>query len=168
MDLFVKGCDLVDEIKNMTGLTGMLRAFAQLIKECENRESMAFIGMPFTCTPLVDFFVYVARDLVNRKYYFPEPELKKGYELFLGDDRIESRPSGPIKADIVVVMGGIAMPDKWDIEEARSAVQRLSHGKSKVLGVCFMDIFNKAGWMDSMPFDYVENCYISTDAYELK
>jgi len=157
----------LEEIKNATGLTGMLRSFAQIVKQCERRESMAFIGMPFTCTPLIDFYVYVVRDMVGSKYYYPEPDLNRGYELTLGEDRIVSTPASIIAADIVVVMGGIAMPDKWDVDEARSAIEKLSHDQTVVIGACFMDIFNKSGWMEDMPFDYIENCYISTDAYEV-
>ncbi|HOP08981.1 MAG TPA: DUF2124 family protein [Candidatus Methanofastidiosa archaeon] len=157
----------MEEIRNATGLTGMLRSFAQVIKDCERRESIAFVGMPFTCTPLIDFFVYVIRDLVENKYYFPDPDLGRGYELYLGGDRIESAPVGPRKVDIVVVMGGVAMPGNWEVDDANGVIEKLSHKDTVVVGACFMDMFEKAGWIGSVPFDYIENCHISTDAYKV-
>jgi len=36
-------------------------------------------------------------------------------------------------------------------EEVRALIQK--HGGVKVLGVCFMNMFEKAGWLDTVSFD---------------
>jgi len=145
----------------------MLHSFAKIVKDCEKKSSIAFIGIPFTCTPLVDFFVYVIRDMCEKKYYLPEPNTDTVYELELGKHRVESRHvklDG--KVDIVVIMGGLAMPEQWDISQTKNMIGILSHDKTSVIGACYMDIFKKTGWIRELNFDYVENSYLSTDAYK--
>jgi hypothetical protein len=49
-------------------------------------------------------------------------------------------------------MGGLAMPNipltKGDVKDL---VRR--YGNAKVVGVCFMSMFEKAGWLDTISFD---------------
>ncbi|MBN1786213.1 MAG: DUF2124 family protein [Candidatus Methanofastidiosa archaeon] len=161
-----KGSGNIEDIQKAPGIKGMLNSFANIVMSCESRSSIAFIGIPYTCTPLVDFFVYVVRDMCEKKYYIPESDFKTAYELYLGKHRVEARPANIEKVDIVVILGGLAMPEKWEIEEVKGAIEILSHEGTTIVGACFMDIFKKAGWVKTIPFDYVENSYLSTDAYK--
>jgi hypothetical protein len=36
-------------------------------------------------------------------------------------------------------------------EQVQALIER--HGSVKVIGVCFMSMFEKAGWLDTVPFD---------------
>ena len=60
---------------------------------------------------------------------------------------------------VIVFMGGLAMPNmpltKGDVREL---VQR--YGNVKVIGVCFMSMFEKAGWLDTISFDMMIDAII--------
>ena len=53
---------------------------------------------------------------------------------------------------VIVIMGGLAMPN---VPVTKEQVQALvaRHGNVKVIGVCFMSMFEKAGWLDTVSFD---------------
>ena len=60
------------------------------------------------------------------------------------------------EADVVVILGGMAMP-KIGVkpEEMKEFLEKIKY--KKLIGVCFMSIFERAGWCSMLPFDYVMN-----------
>jgi hypothetical protein len=49
-------------------------------------------------------------------------------------------------------MGGLAMPNvPIKKDEVKALIQR--HSNVKVVGICFMNMFEKAGWLDTISFD---------------
>jgi len=62
-------------------------------------------------------------------------------------------------ADVVVILGGMAMP-KIGVkpEEMKDFLSKMKY--KKLMGVCFMSIFEKAGWCQALPFDLVMNVTI--------
>jgi hypothetical protein len=51
-------------------------------------------------------------------------------------------------------MGGLAMPNMpLTKEDVKELIQR--HGNVKVIGVCFMNMFEKAGWPGTVSFDLI-------------
>jgi hypothetical protein len=49
-------------------------------------------------------------------------------------------------------MGGLSMPNvPVKKEQVKAVVDR--HPGAAVIGVCFMNMFEKAGWLDSVSFD---------------
>ena len=73
-----------------------------------------------------------------------------------------------LRPKAVVIMGGLAMPDvPVHKEQVRDLIKK--HGSVKVIGVCFMGMFEKAGWPDTVPFDMVIDATIdpvSTETVE--
>lgn len=65
-------------------------------------------------------------------------------------------------ADVVVILGGMAMP-KIGVkpEEMKGFLTKINY--MKLIGVCFMSIFEKAGWCQALKFDYVMNMIIEGD-----
>ena len=59
-------------------------------------------------------------------------------------------------ADVVVILGGMAMP-KIGVkpEEMKDFLTKIKY--KKLIGVCFMSIFEKSGWCETLPFDFVMN-----------
>jgi hypothetical protein len=56
-------------------------------------------------------------------------------------------------------MGGLAMPNMpVSKEDVKQVVQR--HPNVKVIGVCFMSMFEKAGWLDEVSFDMIIDAII--------
>jgi hypothetical protein len=52
----------------------------------------------------------------------------------------------------VVVMGGLSMPNvPVKVEQVKSVLDK--HAGAAVIGVCFMHMFEKAGWTGTISFD---------------
>jgi hypothetical protein len=52
----------------------------------------------------------------------------------------------------LIVMGGLSMPNiPVTAEQAKAIIDR--HAGAAVIGVCFMRMFEKAGWLETITFD---------------
>ena len=72
--------------------------------------------------------------------------------------------ANPDKPDAIVVLGGLAMP-KFGCapEDVLNMIEEASGDKSpKIIGVCFMGIFDRAGWTDKIPFDVLIDTRMET------
>jgi hypothetical protein len=61
-------------------------------------------------------------------------------------------PAPALKPKAIVVMGGLSMPNvPVKAEEVKAVIGR--HAGAVVIGVCFMHMFEKAGWLGTVKFD---------------
>ena len=69
---------------------------------------------------------------------------------------LKDEVSDPHGSDVVVLLGGLSMP-KYDVdtEELNALVNDILKEDGRIIGVCFMDMFAKAGWLDKVDFDCV-------------
>ena len=69
---------------------------------------------------------------------------------------LKDEVSNPHDSDVVVLLGGLSMP-KYDVdtEEAKALVADILKEYGQLIGVCFMDMFAKAGWLEKVDFDCV-------------
>jgi hypothetical protein len=65
-------------------------------------------------------------------------------------------------ADVIVILGGMAMP-KIGVKpgEMKDFLAKMKY--KKLIGVCFMSIFEKSGWCEALQFDYLMNMIIEGD-----
>jgi hypothetical protein len=57
-----------------------------------------------------------------------------------------------LKPKAVVILGGLSMPNvPVKAEQVKSVIDK--HPGSAVIGVCFMHMFEKAGWLNTITFD---------------
>jgi hypothetical protein len=57
-----------------------------------------------------------------------------------------------LKPRVIVIMGGLAMPNMpVTKEQVKDLITR--YPDVIVVGVCFMSMFEKAGWLDTVEFD---------------
>jgi len=149
----------VNKITEIKGLGGMLNGFRDLVKD---DRSITFIGTPGFCTPFATFLGYPVRD--KKLAFIPNLKLEKARELVLTEHGLElGKATGP-DADVVVVLGGMAMPKIGvSIDEIAALLRRINY--KKLIGICFMGIFEEAGWLDSpaLKFDYVMDTIITGD-----
>ncbi|MFA7562802.1 MAG: DUF2124 family protein, partial [Methanoculleus sp.] len=59
-----------------------------------------------------------------------------------------------ISPKVIVLMGGLAMPGVPVTKEEVQAVVA-AHPGAKVVGICFMQMFEKMGWIDAFTFDLI-------------
>ncbi len=60
---------------------------------------------------------------------------------------MEFGDSADPKADVVAILGGLAMP-KANIkpEEINEIIENVLKKDGKIIGLCYMDIFRESGW----------------------
>ncbi len=135
------------------GLNGQLVTFK---KEVGDAKKITFIGSPGVCTPFAEFLAYSVRD--KETCFIPLLDIgechefeHKSYAMVLKDELYD-----PHKSDVVVLLGGLSMP-KYDVDtnELMVLVNEILKDDGKLMGVCFMNMFEKAGWLEKIDFDCV-------------
>ena len=57
-----------------------------------------------------------------------------------------------LKPKAMVILGGLSMPNvPVKVEQIKAVIDR--HPGALVVGVCFMNMFEKAGWLSTVAFD---------------
>ena len=102
----------MEDIYEWKGLNGQLATFK---KEVGDVEKITFIGSPGVCTPFAEFMAYAVRD--KETHFIPLLDIDdchqfelKSYAMVLNDE-----VSNPKDSDVVVLLGGLAMP-KYDVD----------------------------------------------------
>ena len=147
----------MEKIQDVKGLGGMLNGFRDLVKD---DETVTFIGTPGFCMPFALFQGFPVR---NKKLAFvPNLDLDKTKEVVATEYGMELGELTTPDADVVVILGGLAMPKIGvGIEEMKETLAKIRY--KTLIGVCFMGILQQAGWCDAMDFDYVMNTTLIGD-----
>lgn len=144
--------------EQLTGVPGMLRPFKAYLREAGLNEGdqVVYYGCPGTCTPFIELLGFAVRDLPLEQVYVPyadEAAAKairpvKGVGMQVSDDAVSVDPK------VIVLMGGLSMPGVPVEKEAVQAAVA-AHPGAKVVGICFMQMFEKMGWLDTFDFDLI-------------
>ena len=125
-------------------------------KEVGDAQKITFVGSPGVCTPFAEFLAYSVRD--KETCFIPLLDIdechefeNKSYAMVLKDELYDPHNSG-----VVVLLGGLSMP-KYDVDtdELMVLVNEILKDDGKLMGVCFMNMFEKAGWLEKIDFDCV-------------
>ena len=139
--------------KSVPGILRPFKEYCQSIGISEN-DQIAYYGCSGTCTPFVELLAIGIRGLKAEQVFVPLLDEKKAKKLQNVQDIGMQVIGGPaeLHPKAMVIMGGLAMPDvPVKKEEVRDIIQK--HKPAKVIGVCFMSMFEKAGWLDTVSFD---------------
>lgn len=143
----------MEDVLDWKGINGQLVTFK---KEVGDAQKITFVGSPGVCTPFAELLAYTVRD--KESHFIPLLDIddchqfeSKPYGMVLKDE-----VSNPHGSDVVVLLGGLSMP-KYDVdtEEAKALVADILKENGQLIGVCFMDMFAKAGWLEKVDFDCV-------------
>ena len=143
----------MEDVNEWKGINGQLVSFKN---EVGDAQKITFVGSPGVCTPFAELLAYTVRD--RETYFIPLLDVddchrfeEKPYAMVLSDE-----VSDPRDSDVVVLLGGLSMP-KYDVdtEDAKALVSDILKEDGLLIGVCFMDMFAKAGWLDKIDFDCV-------------
>ena len=143
----------MEDVLEWKGINGQIVTFK---KEVGDAEKITFVGSPGVCTPFAELLAYAVRD--KETHFIPLLDADdchqfeaKSYAMVLKDE-----VSDPKESDVVVLLGGLSMP-KYDVdtEDAKALVADILKEDGQIIGVCFMDMFSKAGWLEKIDFDCV-------------
>ena len=151
------------------GITGFLRTFKQIVEDIDKEKEIkkiVFTGNKFTCTPFVELLTYVIRSMNKEILYVPAINLDEPYKVILSNVDCDFVNGGdPFNPDLVVIMGGLAMKGGPEIQSVEKFLEKIGNNNKKVIGVCFMGIFEKSGWCDVIPFDYMIDTFMDSLIY---
>lgn len=151
------------------GITGFLRSFKQIIEDINKEKEIkkiVFTGNKFTCTPFVELLTYVIRSMNKEIIYVPAINLDDPYKVILSSVDCDFIKGGdPYNPDLVIVMGGLAMPGGPEIPSVEKFLEKIGNKDKKVIGVCFMSIFEKSGWCNVIPFDHMIDIFMDSSIF---
>ena len=138
------------------GVPGILRPFKEFVeaKGLKKGDQIVYYGVPGTCTPFVELLGFALRSLELEQVYVPFVDESKAKKIsHVKDVGMQARVSPVVlKPRAIVVMGGLSMPNVPVKAEQIKAVLDKYPGAA-VIGVCFMHMFEKAGWLGTVSFD---------------
>lgn len=143
----------MQDIDNWKGINGQIVTFKN---EVGDAQKITFVGSPGVCTPFAELLAYAIRD--KESHFIPLVNIDDCHQfesktcgMVLNDE-----VSNPHDSDVVVLLGGLSMP-KYDLdtEDVNDLVKNIIKEDGRIIGVCFMDMFSKAGWLDKVSFDCV-------------
>ncbi len=147
-------------IETAKGLSPLLKAFKAQMAELgmKTMSKIVFMGSVGTCVPFIELFAYTLRNDRVNMFLVPDAILEEtrfvwhvpgiGMQVGGGAD--------PHDADFVVILGGLSMPgSKVDASGVAGRAREILKPGGKVVGICFMGMFEKAGWYGKVPFDLV-------------
>lgn len=135
----------------------MLRPFKQYLVKVglPAGARIVYYGCPGTCTPFIELLAFAIRDLPVEQIFVPYLDEAKARTLRPVPDvgmQIGDAPQGPLDPRVVVVMGGLAMPNV-PVTAGQAATVLAHYPEATPIGVCFMGMFEKEGWTAAIDFD---------------
>jgi hypothetical protein len=139
--------------KSVPGILRPFKEYCQSIGLGEG-DQIAYYGCVGTCTPFVELLAVAIRGLKAEQVFVPLLDEGKAKKITNVPD-VGMQVNGgqaALRPKALVIMGGLAMPD-MPVKKEQVADLIRRHGNVKVIGVCFMSMFEKAGWLDTVTFD---------------
>lgn len=145
--------DIMEKINEFKGINGNLLAFKEAVGDAEK---ITFAGTPGVCTPFAELFAYVVRN--KESVFVTLTDIKSAKKIELTPQGMQlSEPTNP-QADVVALLGGLSMPkSNVTVEEVNEMISQILKKDGKIIGLCYMDMFKEAGWLDKVDFDYIIN-----------
>ena len=151
------------EKEALRGVTGIIRPFKEYMISLglEKGDQVVYYGCVGTCTPFVELLAVGIRGLHLSQVFVPLLDESKARMITDVPD-VGMQASGAhatVSPKVIVIMGGLSMPMMPTTKEmVRDLAER--HPDAKVAGVCFQDMFARAGWLDVVPFDFTISAMI--------
>jgi hypothetical protein len=138
------------------GVLGILRPFKEFIEKngLKKGDQIVYYGVPGTCTPFVELLAFTVRSLELKQVFVPFVDESRAKKIGHVDDAGMQARAGPVTLNpkTIVIMGGLSMPNvPVKAEQVKSVVDK--HSGAALIGVCFMHMFEKAGWLSTVSFD---------------
>jgi len=144
------------------GVPGILRPFKEYLEKngLKKGDQVVYYGVPGTCTPFVELLGFAVRSLELEQVFVPLVDESKAHKIHhvpdigmqVGATLVSVNPKA------IVIMGGLSMPNvPVNVEQAKAVINQ--HPGILVIGVCFMHMFEKAGWLSTISF----NCLIDAN-----
>ena len=143
----------METISEFKGLNGNIVAFKEAVGDVEK---VTFLGTPGVCTPFAALFSYAIRD--KESHFISGTNIDKCHQFEFNPYgmQLNEEVSDPHDSDAVILLGGLTMPKaNTDVDELNETIAEILKDDGKIIGVGYMDMFTKAGWLDKVDFDCI-------------
>ena len=154
-------------MEKKSGIVGFTGTFRESIAAIKEGSKVVFTGSVAVCTPFIELLAYTVRDKGFDMLYVPRADVKEARKIKeienVGYSVVDEK-GDPKNPDVVVVLGGLAMP-KFGCppEDVNRLIEEIAgRKKPRIIGVCFMNMFERAGWDKKVPFDTVIDTTLET------
>ena len=143
----------MEVISEFKGLNGNIVAFKEAVGDVEK---VTFLGTPGVCTPFAALFSYAIRNKESHFISLADISTSHQFEFKPYGMQLNEEVSDPQESDAVVLLGGLTMPKaNVDVDELNETIKEILKENGKIIGVGYMDMFTKAGWLDKVDFDAI-------------
>ncbi len=145
-------------MEKRSGIPGFTGAFKDVMEEVKDGSKVVFTGSVAVCTPFIELLAYTVRNRGFEMLYVPRAMATEARKIKnienIGYSVVDEKgdPSNPAA---IVVLGGLAMP-KFGCppEDVNRMIEELAgDARPKIIGVGFMNIFERQGWDKKIEFD---------------
>ena len=144
---------MMEVISEFKGLNGNIVAFKEAVGDVEK---VTFLGTPGVCTPFAALFSYAIRNKESHFISLADISTSHQFEFKPYGMQLNEEVSDPQESDAVVLLGGLTMPKaNVDVDELNETIKEILKENGKIIGVGYMDMFTKAGWLDKVDFDAI-------------
>ena len=138
------------------GVPGILRPFKEYLEKngLKKGDQIVYYGVPGTCTPFVELLAFAVRSLELEQVFVPFVDESRAKKIGHIDGVGMQARAGPVTVNpkAIVIMGGLSMPNvPVKAEQVKAVIDK--HPGAVVIGVCFMHMFEKAGWLSTVMFE---------------
>ncbi len=138
------------------GVPGILRPLKEFVesKGLKKGDQIVYYGVPGTCTPFVELLAFALRSLKLEHVFVPFVDESKAKPISHVTDVGMQAGTGAVafRPKAVVIMGGLSMPNiPVEAEQVKSVIDK--YPNAAIIGVCFMRMFEKAEWLNTISFD---------------
>ncbi len=152
-------------INTSQGVGGILNIFRDL---AEGAEKITFVGTPGFCTPFAELLSFVVRD--RKLAFIPSLDFEKARSIHMTPEGMQLGESTDAHADVIVLLGGLAMPKTGiNPEKAKVIVRKVleNSGKKRIIGLCFHSMFMQQNWDKMIDFDYIINADLAVEVTDI-
>ena len=143
----------MENVSEFKGLNGNITAFKN---EVEGFEKITFVGVPGVCTPFAELFSYAIRDKESHFISLTDINTSHNFEFKAFGMHLNEEVSDPHDSDAIVLLGGLSMPKaNVDTDDINALIKEILKENGKIIGVCYMDMFTKSGWLEKVDFDCI-------------
>ncbi len=138
------------------GIPGILRPFQEYLETNDfvRGDQIVYYGVPGSCTPFIELLAFAVRELGLEQVFVPYFKEEKAKQIVF-EEEIGMQVSGqtvPLHPKALIMMGGLAMPGiPVSITDAKIII--VKHPQAATLGICFMSMFETAGWRKEIKYD---------------
>lgn len=154
-------------MEKKSGIVGFTGTFSESIADVKEGSKVVFTGSVAVCTPFIELLAYTVRDKGFDMVYVPKADAKEARKIKeiknIGFSVVDEK-ADPKNPDAVVVLGGLAMP-KFGVPpgDVNRMIKTIAgEKKPRLIGVCFMNMFERAGWGEKVKFDTVIDTTLET------